>query len=54
VTRNPELVNASDLDAYAELRPREAQELLPHLMRRLLANTRALPECRCGLAAASG
>lgn len=39
VTRNPELVDATDLDAYAELRPREAQELLPHLIRRLLANT---------------
>jgi len=33
------LVDATDLDAYAEQRPREAQELLPHLVRRLLANT---------------
>jgi hypothetical protein len=39
VTRNPELVDATDLDTYAEQRPREAQELLPHLVRRLLANT---------------
>jgi hypothetical protein len=39
VTRNPELVDATDLDVYAERRPREAQELLPHLVRRLLANT---------------
>ena len=39
MTRNPELVDATDLDAYAEQRPREAQELLPHLVRRLLANT---------------
>lgn len=39
MTRNPELVDATDLDAYAELRPREAQELLPHLIRRLLANS---------------
>jgi hypothetical protein len=39
VTRNPELVNATDLDAYAEQRPREAQKLLPRLVRRLLANT---------------
>jgi hypothetical protein len=39
VTRNPELVDATDLDVYAEQRPREAQELLPHLVRRLLANS---------------
>jgi hypothetical protein len=39
VTRNPELVDATDLDVYAEQRPREAEELLPHLVRRLLANT---------------
>ena len=39
MTRNPELVDATDLDAYAEQRPRGAQELLPHLVRRLLANT---------------
>ena len=39
MTRNPELVDATDLDTYAEQRPREAQELLPHLVRRLLANT---------------
>ena len=39
MTRNPEWVNATDLHFYAEQRPREAQELLPHLVRRLLANT---------------
>ena len=39
MTRNPELVDATDLDVYGEQRPREAQELLPHLVRRLLANT---------------
>ena len=39
MTRNPELVDATDLDVYGEQRPREAQELLPHLIRRLLANT---------------
>ena len=37
--RNPELVDATDLDAYAAHRPGEAQDLLPHLVRRLLANT---------------
>jgi hypothetical protein len=33
------LVDATDLDVYGKQRPREAQELLPHLVRRLLANT---------------
>jgi hypothetical protein len=37
VTRNPEYVDATDLDSFAWRR--EAQELLPHLIRRLLTCT---------------
>jgi hypothetical protein len=39
VTRNPELVDATDLDVHAGQRRRETQELLPHLVCRLLADT---------------
>jgi hypothetical protein len=42
MTRNPEPVDTTDLHGYAEQRPREAQELLQHLVRRLLANAQGV------------
>jgi hypothetical protein len=44
MTKNPEYVSAADLVAFTESHSRRAEELLPNLLSRLLANTRGVGE----------